>query len=118
MLQEVFTDTLALLVHHGLVSLETVAQDGTRVRASASAPSFRREEALQACRQQAALHLKAVLAQWDDPELTHRRKAAREAGARDYQRRVDEALGHWSASAPRSSSTTAWRSWWCVGWTR
>lgn len=92
-LQEVFTDTLALLVHHGLVSLETVAQDGTRVRASASAPSFRREESLRACREQAALHLKAVMAQGDDPELTHRQKAAREAGARDYQRRVDEALG-------------------------
>jgi len=92
-LQEVFTDTLALLVHHGLVSLETVAQDGTRVRASASAPSFRREEALQGCREQAALHLKAVLAQGEDSTLTHRQKAARETAARDYQRRVDEALG-------------------------
>jgi transposase len=92
-LQEVFTQTLGVLVHHGLVSLETVAQDGTRVRASASAPSFRREASLLECREHAALHLKAVLAQGEDPELTHRQKAAREAKARDYQRRVDEALG-------------------------
>lgn len=92
-LQEVFTDTLAHLVHHGLVSLETVAQDGTRVRASASAPSFRREKSLEECREQAALHLKAVLAQGEDAELTQRQKAARQAAARDYQRRVDEALG-------------------------
>ncbi len=92
-LQEVFTDTLGLLVHHGLVSLETVAQDGTRVRASASAPSFRREASLQACREQAQLHLEAVLAQGEDATLTHRQKAAREAAARDYQRRVEEALG-------------------------
>jgi transposase len=92
-LQEVFTQTLGVLVHHGLVSLETVAQDGTRVRASASAPSFRKEASLHACREHAALHLKAVLAQGEDPELTHRQKAAREAKARDYQQRVDEALG-------------------------
>ena len=61
-LQEVFTQTLGVLVHHGLVSLETVAQDGTRVRASASAPSFRREASLHECREHAALHLEAVLA--------------------------------------------------------
>ncbi|HYO53513.1 hypothetical protein [Archangium sp.] len=66
-LQEVFTQTLGLLVHYGLVSLETVAQDGTSVRASASAPSFRREASLQACREQAVLHLKAVLAQGRTP---------------------------------------------------
>lgn len=92
-LQELFTQTLGVLVHHGLVSLKTVAQDGTRVRASASAPSFRREASLLECREHAALHLEAVLAQGDDPELTHRQKATREAKARDYQRRVEQALG-------------------------
>jgi hypothetical protein len=39
------------------------------------------------------LHLKAALAQGNDSTLTHRQKAAKEAAARDYQRRVDEALG-------------------------
>ncbi|MFL5356902.1 transposase [Archangium sp.] len=92
-LQQVFTQVVGLLVHHELVSLETVAQDGTRVRASASAPSFRREASLQACREQAELHLEVVLAQADDNTLPRRQKAAREAAARDYQRRVDEALG-------------------------
>ena len=41
-LEKVFTQVLAVLLQQGLVGLEQVAQDGTRVRASASAPSFRR----------------------------------------------------------------------------
>lgn len=91
-LEKVFTQVLAVLLQQGLVGLEQVAQDGTRVRASASAPSFRRERSLEECREQAELHLKAVLAQKDDPELTRRQQAAREAKARDYEARVDAAL--------------------------
>ena len=91
-LQQVFTDVLSVLLQQGLVSLEQVAQDGTRVRASASAPSFRRESSLQECRQQAELHLEVVLAQKDDPELTRGQQATREAKAREYKARVDAAL--------------------------
>jgi transposase len=91
-LDKLFTDVLSALLHKGLVSLDLVAQDGTRIRASASAPSFRSEAALEDCRQQAELHLKAVLAEQDDPEATEAEKRARLAAARDYQRRVDEAI--------------------------
>jgi transposase len=91
-LQQVFTDVLSVLLQQGLVGLEQVAQDGTRVRASASAPSFRREQSLEECREQAELHLEAVLAQKDDPELTRGQQAAREAKARDYKARVEAAL--------------------------
>ena len=72
--------------------LDFVAQDGTRIRASASAPSFRREASLLECREQAALHVKAVLAEADDPESTASEKAARLAAAHDYERRVLEAI--------------------------
>jgi hypothetical protein len=75
------------------LSLQTVAVDGLRVRASASAPSFRREASLEELREQAALHLRAVLAQGDDPTLSAKQRAAREAGARDFARRVEAALG-------------------------
>jgi transposase len=91
-LEGVFTDVVAALQHKGLLSLELVAQDGTRVRASASAPSFRGADSLEQCRKQAALHLKAVLAEQDDPEASEREKKARLAAARDYERRVKEAL--------------------------
>src|SRR5438105_11414155 len=58
-LNELMTDVLASLIAKGLLTLELVAQDGTRTRAAASAPSFRTYGALLQCREQAALHLKA-----------------------------------------------------------
>jgi transposase len=91
-LDRLMTDILASLMHKGVLSLELVAQDGMRVRADATAPSFRSYGSLLECREQAALHLKAVLAQADDPELTHAQQAAREARARDFQKRVEEAI--------------------------
>lgn len=92
-LDQVMTDILATLMHKELLSLEMVAQDGTRVRASASAPSFRRLPSLEECRQQAALHVRAVLAYNEDSDDSLQVQKAREAAARDYERRVTEAMG-------------------------
>jgi hypothetical protein len=113
-LEKVFRDVLGVLMSKGLVSLDLVAQDGTRVRASASGPSFRRASSLADCRRQAALHLRAVLAQADDADDL-RQQRVREAKARDFQRRVDEAIdvvrelqeGNLSDKEPRSSTTDA-----------
>jgi transposase len=91
-LDQLMTDVLASLMHKGLLSLDLVAQDGTRVRASASAPSFRTYGSLLECRRQAEMHLKAVLAAADDPAEPRRRRIAQEAAARDFQRRVEEAI--------------------------
>ena len=93
-LDKLLTDVLASLLDGGLVSLDRVAQDGTRVRASASAPSLRREASLEACREQAALHVKAVFAEADDPKTSVREKRARERAALDYERRVHEAIAN------------------------
>lgn len=112
-LHKLFADVLASLMHKGLLSLDLVAQDGTRVRASASAPSFRREASLLACREQAALHVKAVFAEADDPGASDREKRAREAAALDYQRRVEAAIATArelqaeGKEAPRASTTDA-----------
>ena len=113
-LDKLFTDVLAVLLHKKLVTLDLVAQDGTRVRASASAPSFRKEASLQECREQAALHLKAVLLeQSEDLEATATEKAARLAAARDYQQRVEHALAvvkelrEEGKDEPRASTTDA-----------
>lgn len=91
-LQELMTDVLASLMYKGVLSLDLVAQDGIRIRAAATAPSFRSYGSLLECRAQAALHLKATLAQADDPEISGAQQAAREAAARDFQRRVEEAI--------------------------
>lgn len=112
-LEKLFTDVLASLMHKGLLSLDLVAQDGTRIRASASAPSFRRERSLLECREQAALHVKAVFAEADDPEASDDEKRAREAAAVDYQRRVEAAidtvreLQAEGKDKPRASTTDA-----------
>ena len=112
-LDKLLTDVLASLMNKGLLSLDLVAQDGTRVRASASAPSFRRELSLLACREQAALHVKAVFAEADDPNASEAEKRAREAAALDYQRRVEAAIDEVrdlqaeGKLAPRASTTDA-----------
>jgi transposase len=113
-LDQLFTDVLASLLHKGLVSLDRVAQDGTRVRAAASAPSFRREASLLECREQAALHVKAVFAEACDPTVTFAEQRAREAAALDYQRRVEDALAtvrelraESGNDEPRASTTDA-----------
>jgi transposase len=119
-LDRLLSDVLASLMHKGFLSLGLVAQDGTRVRASASAPSFRRVESLEACREQARLHVKAVLAAGDDPEVSEQVKRAREAAARDYERRIEEAIAtvqelseeraesrKKTRNAPRASTTDA-----------
>ena len=111
-LQKLMTDVLGVLLHKGLLSLDRVAQDGTRVRANASAPSFRREESLLNCREQAALHVKAVLAEAEQ-DTTEAEKLARIAGALDYQRRVDAAIATVQTlrdegkEKPRASTTDA-----------
>jgi transposase len=91
-LDGLMTDILAALMHRGVLSLELVAQDGMRVRADAGAPSFRTLGSLEECREHAALHLKAVLAQANDAETIREQKARQEAAARDFQRRVEEAI--------------------------
>jgi len=56
-LNELMTNVLATLMNKKLLSLALVAQDGTRVRAAATAPSFRTYGTLLECRAQAALHI-------------------------------------------------------------
>jgi transposase len=113
-LDRLFTEVLGVLLHKGLLSLDLVAQDGTRIRASAAAPSFRTEASLEKCREQAALHVHAVFAELDDPEPTFAEKAARLAAAFRYERRVAEALAamrelreHGKVDEPRASTTDA-----------
>jgi len=91
-LNGLMTDVLASLMEKGLLSLDLVADDGTRTRAAASAPSFRTYGSLLECRAQAALHLKAVLAAAEDPEYTRAQHTRRAVAARDFQQRVEAAI--------------------------
>jgi hypothetical protein len=70
---------VGLLLHHGLVSLDRVAQDGLRVRASAGAASFWREKSLPKCLEDARAHVNEVHRQANEAQEARRRTAAERA---------------------------------------
>jgi len=89
---DLITQVLALLMKHDLVDLSRVAQDGTRVRASAGASSFRREATLEGLMEEARAHLQEVIREANDPAIGARRAAARKRGALDQIARLEAAL--------------------------
>lgn len=62
-LDQLLTTSVASLLHQELITLDRVAQDGLRVRASAGTSSFRRQSTLQKCLAEAEAHVQAVQAQ-------------------------------------------------------
>jgi transposase len=94
LLDRLLTESVASLMSEGLVTLDRVAQDGMKVRASAGAASFRRqptlEEALQEAEQQVA-RLRAELE--SDPAASRtRQQAARKRAAEERAERIRAAL--------------------------
>lgn len=113
-LDELLTQSIATLRHRGIVTLARVAQDGTRVRASAGAGSFRREGTLRECLREAEKLVERTRRQRDGG-LT-RDEAAQQRAAADRLARVEEALAELPAVAatkqrnrskgePRASTT-------------
>lgn len=94
LLDELLTDSVAVLVNKGLVKLDRVAQDGMRVRASAGAASFRRRSTLELCLKQARAQVQALKGELDaDPDASNRRRRpARERAAEERQKRLAQAL--------------------------
>jgi transposase len=91
-LDELFTEVLGLLSAEGLISLERVMHDGTKVRACASGDTFRREERIRA-------HLELAreqVAQMGDPrtaeEVSPRVAKARQRAVREKKERLEMAL--------------------------
>jgi len=93
-LDSLLTDGVATLMAEGLVTLERVAQDGVRVRASAGAASFRRVPTLEECLKQAKEQVETLRGEIaGDPAASSRRsEAARKRAARERQERVEAAL--------------------------
>jgi transposase len=93
-LDGLLTESVALLLAEGVVSLKRVAQDGVRVRASAGAASFRRGATLTQCLEAARTQVETLKRQGeDDPSAeSRRRQAARERAARERQERLERAL--------------------------
>jgi transposase len=93
LLKQIHADVLAGMLAEGLVSLETAAQDGMRVRASAGSHSFRRLPTLEEAQRQAREHLDKLEQDADEnPAVPARQQQARERAARERQERVTKAI--------------------------
>lgn len=93
LLERTLTDSIAVLLHEGLITLNTVAQDGMRVRASAGSGSFRRAASLDEARQKAQTHMDALRQQQEQDEQdrdggNRRRQAAQARAAREKIERI------------------------------
>jgi transposase len=95
-LERLLVSTVAVLVEAGIVPLETIAQDGMRVRASAGKSSFRRRPTLEKLQQAAQQHVERLRREAENETerlaADARRQAAAERAARERQQRVEEAL--------------------------
>lgn len=95
-LDDLLTQIVASLMAAGAVTLEGVAQDGIRVRASAGASSFRRNEPLERCLEVARARVRQLAREREEPDpgVNRRQLAARQRAAREREERVERALAY------------------------
>lgn len=89
-LDELFTRLLATLVHHDVVKVSGISQDGMRVRASAGKKSFRRRETLQTLTQEMRAHIRRLKQQAD--KTNESSAQARQRAAEVKLERIQQAL--------------------------
>lgn len=95
-LEKILVDSIAALVNAELIPLQTIAQDGMRVRASAGKSSFRRKPTLEQLQQKAKEHLENLKRESESEserlQGDAKRKAAQLRAAEDRAKRIEEAL--------------------------
>ena len=93
-LDNLLSENVTALMAANVVKLKRVAQDGVRVRASAGAASFRREDKLKAYLEEAGEEVQRLKREIEaDPGALNRKtQAARERAAREREERVNAAL--------------------------
>ena len=90
-LKRLFVQILALLSADGLITLERVTQDGTKIRASAASNSFRGKERIEKA-MRAALEQVEAVSQIPEEESSLRKAKARERAQRERKERLGSAL--------------------------
>ncbi|HEX3522044.1 MAG TPA: IS1182 family transposase, partial [Stellaceae bacterium] len=93
LLDRLLSEHLAALTQAGLVDLDTLAQDGVKIRASAGTSSFRRVETLEQKRATAQAVVEELKREVEaDPEAGNKRvRAAKERAARERLERLEAA---------------------------
>jgi transposase len=101
-LKELFVQILGLLSADGLITLERVMQDGTKIRAKAAQDSFRRKERVKQALEQAQEQVAAVQA-LSEEETSRRISRARSRAQRERQQRLEQALEEFEKLAEQGS---------------
>ena len=93
-LDTLLTEIIAAMMRAQLVTLKRVAQDGTKVRASAGSSSFHRRPTLNECQRKAKerVELLAKEREHPDPQISRREQEAKERAAKGREKRIEEAL--------------------------
>jgi transposase len=93
LLDRLLSEHVAALAQAGLVDLDTLAQDGVKIRASAGTSSFRRAETLEQKKAVAQAVVEELKREVEaDPEAGNKRvRAAKERAARERVERLDAA---------------------------
>jgi transposase len=91
-LDDLLVQMIAVLIQAGIISIERIAQDGTRIRASAGSSSFHRRETLEKDLEAARAHLDAVKQAAADPALSAQQQGARARAARERLEHLEQAL--------------------------
>lgn len=105
-LDELFTQVLAALSHEGLITLEQVMQDGTKIRALASGRSFQQEETIREHLERARQRVAAM----GDPrneEISPKAQKARQRAQQERQQRLEKALQELEKLQPRRPASSA-----------
>ncbi len=90
-LKELFVQALGLLSAEGLITLERVMQDGTRIRACAASSGFRSKPRIEAYLEQARETVETLDAQSEE-QSSRQAQAGRERGKRERLERLESAL--------------------------
>ena len=90
-LKGLFVQILGFLSTDGLITLERVMQDGTKIRAAAASDSFRKKERIEQAMKQAREQVEAV-DEMGEEESSRRAAKARERAQRERTERLESAL--------------------------
>ena len=104
-LKELFVQILGLLSADGLITLERVMQDGTKIRAKAAPDSFRRKEPVEQALKQAAEQVAAVeeMGEEETSRRAPRHASERSASARSGWSKLLRNLTSWPKKARTKS---------------
>lgn len=94
LLDDLLTQSVAIFLDQGLIDLESIAQDGIRVRASAGSSSFRRKETLEDHLVIATAYVQQLISEQDatPSEIKDRKKATELRLAKQKENNIIQAL--------------------------